>query len=224
MPIIYALVARGMEVLSEHTHANHTGNFGEIAQKIIARIQAQRDSKLTYVFEGHTFNFRLRSPYIFMCMADEEFGRNMPFVFLKDVGDEFLHAHPSSAQAPASAFRSFDDVLERKMAHYASPDEAGTVRQVQTGLEEVKDVMRMNIGKVLKRGDQIEVLVDKTENLSFTSDNFRIQSRTLKKNLCWQNAKMKLMAGLLILTLVYLVAASVCGLSLGECGGSGEQG
>lgn len=218
MPIIYALVARKNRVLCEKTHDLHKGNFAEIATKILGRIQEQRDSKLTYVFEGHTFNFRIRAPYIFMCMADENFGRSMPFVFLKDVSDEFLMAYGASdAAAGPAAYRDFRGVLEAKMEHYDSPAEAGTASVVKSGLEEVKDVMKMNIGKVLKRGDQIEVLVDKTEELAFTSDNFRMQSRQLKKNLCWQNAKMKLMAVALLLTLIYLVAASLCGLSLSDC-------
>ncbi len=56
MPIIYTLIARypGV-VMVENTNPLHTGNFGEIAQKILTNIpqtQWQDSKKVTFVFEG----------------------------------------------------------------------------------------------------------------------------------------------------------------------------
>lgn len=72
--------------------------------------------------------------------------------------------------------------------------------------------------KVLERGNQIEVLVDKTVELNMGSENFRNNSRQLQRNLCWANVKMKLFIAALILFFLYLFSASLCGLKLEDCG------
>jgi len=49
----------------------------------------------------------------------------------------------------------------------ANPQEFSKVAQVRQQVEEVKSVMMDNIEQVLDRGDRIELLVDKTEELRF---------------------------------------------------------
>lgn len=216
MAIIYSLVSQGTVPLCEHTHEGHEGNFCEIAKKIISRItQQEGDCKMTYVFDKHTFNFRIVSHFVFMCMADEEFGRNMPFVYLKELSDEFFRMFGKDGRS--HSYSSFNRVMEEKMKQFSTSDDNNHIVKIQKGLDEVKDVMKSNITKVLERGEQIDVLVDKSENLTLTSDSFRVQSRTLRKNLCWTNVKMKLLALVLVLILVYLLAASTCGITLKQC-------
>jgi len=76
-------------------------------------------------------------------------------------------------------------------------------------LDELKDIMVRNIGKLVNlchyfnlnnklllfsdsvalRGEKLELLVNKTENLCSQSMNFRVQSRTLQRSLFWKNVK-----------------------------------
>ncbi|KAJ6908857.1 hypothetical protein NC652_019960 [Populus alba x Populus x berolinensis] len=48
---------------------------------------------------------------------------------------------------------------------------------------------------VLDRGERIELLVDKTENLQFQADSFQRQGRQLRRKMWLQNLQMKLMVG-----------------------------
>lgn len=56
MPIIYTLIARApASVLIDSTNPAHTGNFNDIARKILANIppaQQADHQKVTFVFEG----------------------------------------------------------------------------------------------------------------------------------------------------------------------------
>lgn len=54
--------------------------------------------------------------------------------------------------------------------------------------------------KVIKRGEQIELLVDRTENLSATSVQFKKKSTELKNAMWWKNVK--IMAGIAVVVLV----------------------
>jgi hypothetical protein len=47
------------------------------------------------------------------------------------------------------------------------PDELSKVAAVQKKVDEVKNIMVDNIERVLERGEKIELLVDKTDNLRF---------------------------------------------------------
>lgn len=47
------------------------------------------------------------------------------------------------------------------------PEELSKVASVQKKVDEVKNIMVENIERVLERGEKIELLVDKTDNLRF---------------------------------------------------------
>ncbi|MQJ84146.1 hypothetical protein EI014_25665, partial [Escherichia coli] len=76
---------------------------------------------------------------------------------------------------------------------------------------EVKGIMMDNIEKVLDRGEKIELLVDKTENLQFQADSFQRQGRQLRRKMWLQNLQMKLMVGGGILILVIILWVIACG-------------
>lgn len=45
--------------------------------------------------------------------------------------------------------------------------------------------------QVLERGEKIEVLVDKTEDLQNQAQRFQVQGRNLRNKMWWQNMKVK---------------------------------
>ncbi|KAI7733430.1 hypothetical protein M8C21_003584, partial [Ambrosia artemisiifolia] len=47
--------------------------------------------------------------------------------------------------------------------------------------------MFLSLLQVLDRGEKIELLVDKTENLQFQADSFHIQGRQLRRKMWLQN-------------------------------------
>jgi len=84
------------------------------------------------------------------------------------------------------------------------------VLAVQKQVEEVKSVMMENIEKVLDRGDRIELLVDKTEELRFQADNFYKTGRSLRRRMWWNNMKMKLAIAVLIFCIVFVIFLTAC--------------
>ena len=65
-------------------------------------------------------------------------------------------------------------------------------------VSEVKEIMMQNIEKVLDRGEKLELLVDKTENLRYQADQFQKGGKALRNKMWWQNVKMKLMVALIV--------------------------
>eukprot|EP00043_Microstomoeca_roanoka_P013564 m.132946 g.132946 ORF g.132946 m.132946 type:complete len:97 (+) comp15789_c3_seq3:460-750(+) len=85
------------------------------------------------------------------------------------------------------------------------------LRSAQQQVKEVEDVMRNNLQKVIDRGERLDDLNAKSEDLAFESKRFEDRSRRLKNQMWWQNKKFQLMiAGviLLIITIVVIVIAT----------------
>ena len=62
------------------------------------------------------------------------------------------------------------------MIHVFIGEEAGTsdkVQMVRNEVDRVKDIMVANVETLMDRGERLELLVDKTENLSQHSVSFR---------------------------------------------------
>jgi vesicle-associated membrane protein 4 len=78
--------------------------------------------------------------------------------------------------------------------------------------------MRENINKVSQRGERLDALQDKTDNLAVSAQGFRRGANRVRKQMWWKDMKMRmcLIAGVIILILVIVIPAGmspVCVLS-----------
>lgn len=77
MTILYALVARGTVVLAEFSAAS--GNASTIARRILEKIPAGGDSRVSYSQDRHIFHIMKADGLTFLCMASDTFGSKMMF-------------------------------------------------------------------------------------------------------------------------------------------------
>lgn len=94
------------------------------------------------------------------------------------------------------------------MEHYASRD-VDKIERVKADMDDVKNVMVDNIEKVLKRGEKIELLVDKTDNLNQQSIRFKKHSNQLKTAMWWQNAKLMIFVGGIVIVIILVAFYSM---------------
>ncbi|KAI7846867.1 vesicle-associated membrane protein [Circinella umbellata] len=217
MSLIYGVVAHGPTILAEHT--NSTGNFGTVTQAILEKIPPN-NSKLTYVYDRYLFHYICEDGIIYMCMADDSFGRRIPFAFLQDLKEKFLSTYGKerALQSPSYGLQEFSRVMAKQMDYFSTNPSSDRLKQVHGEIEQVKDVMVHNIERVLERGERIELLVDKTDNLNQQAFAFKKRSTQLKRAMWWKNTKLMVMIVLLCFLIAYFIAASVCGFpAFGDC-------
>ncbi|KAF9108168.1 Vesicle-associated membrane protein [Mortierella sp. AM989] len=210
MSIIYALVARGSVILTEFT--NSSGNFTTVTEAILDKIPPN-NSKLTYVYDRYLFHYICEDGLTYMCMADDSFGRRIPFAFLQDIKEKFL-AQYSREQALESlvpySMNEFSKTIAKQMEYFSTNPDADRIKHVKGEIEQVKDVMVQNIERVLERGERIELLVDKTDNLNQQAFVFKRRSTMLKRTMWWKNVK-------LMAILIFVVIVSFGKLELSIC-------
>ena len=69
--------------------------------------------------------------------------------------------------------------------------------------------MRENINKVSQRGERLDSLQDKTDNLAVSAQGFRRGANRVRKQMWWKDMKMRIciIVGLIILIIVIVVPA-----------------
>lgn len=201
--IIYSSISHQSEVLVEHSIT--TGNFASIAQAILESVPPG-NSQLSYVYDTYFFHYIKQNELVYLCLCKDSYPRRRAFSFLRQLQQDFpLHPTPFD----------FTGRLVELMALSAKPD---AFQEVQDQVDSVRQVMTLNIEKVLERGDRIEQLVDRTHELTQQSALFRRQSKAVKRSLWFKNYKLNVMVGVAVIALVYFGVGMGCGLpSWSQC-------
>eukprot|EP01027_Heterolobosea_sp_BB2_P002999 GEZU01004521.1.p1 GENE.GEZU01004521.1~~GEZU01004521.1.p1 ORF type:complete len:172 (+),score=39.94 GEZU01004521.1:380-895(+) len=149
----------------------------------------------------------------YFCMSDKDFGGRRAFLFLEDIRDRFVSAYGERAKtAPPMAFNTdFSRVLYNQMNYFSTNPKADKISQVRGQLQEVKEIMVDNIEKVLDRGEKIDLLVNKSENLNETATTFKVKSRALKRRMWAQNVKLTLIIIAIVLAILLIIIWLACG-------------
>ncbi len=77
-------------------------------------------------------------------------------------------------------------------------------------MEDIKVITQQNVENLLERGEKIETLVNKAEDLSDQGTQFRYNTRKLKWDMCQRNAKCVGISAMLISIIIIVVVVSVC--------------
>ncbi|KAI3455838.1 hypothetical protein Pfo_012501 [Paulownia fortunei] len=211
--LIYALVARGTPpvVLAEYTE--FSGNFNSIAYQCLQKLPSS-NNKFTYNCDNHTFNYLVHDGFTYCVVAEESAGRQVPMAFLERIKDDFLSKYGGgkAATTPANGLnKEFGPKLKEHMQYCIEhPEEISKLAKVKAQVSEVKGVMMENIEKVLDRGEKIELLVDKTENLHQQAQDFRTTGTKIRRKMWLQNMKIKLIVLAIVIALILIIVLSVC--------------
>lgn len=197
-----------------------TTNASAIARQLLEKAPGNDDMNVSYSQDRFIFHVKRTDGLTVLCMADENAGRRIPFAFLEDIHQRFVRTYGRavlSAQAYAMN-DEFSRVMSQQMEYYSSDPNADRINRLKGEMSQVRNVMIENIDKVLERGDRLELLVDKTENLQGNTFRFRKQTRRFRSTVWWKNVKLTVMLIVLLLVIVYIVMAFVChGLLLPSC-------
>lgn len=144
----------------------------------------QRQSIEEGNYLGHTFvtNDNLAGVLI----TDKEYPIRPAYTLLNKLLEEFVTTYPPSSWANVN---SVPDVSKFKLnslgtylSKYQDPSQADALMRVQQEIDETKIVLHKTIDSLLKRGESLDSLVDKSESLSASSKMFYTHAK--KTNSC----------------------------------------
>ena len=231
MPLLYALVSRHVDVLAEYTPDGVTGNFPTIARVLLKKLETAAAStnpaadSVRRSFEHdqyafHTLQQLQPAPLTFLVLADKAFPRTAALACLDAVQRRFDAQYGArAATAIAYAYqadfsRTLRAQLERANAAAASAD---TMAQIRNGIADVKEQMADSIDAVILRGERIELLVDKSEELEAQAIRFERGGRALKCDALRQNAKWGAILCVVLAIIVTGFVMGFCGADFHKC-------
>lgn len=117
-------------------------------------------------------------------ISDHEYPHRVAHNFLNKILEEF------AAQVPSSRWLSANDStgaipfpnLDNYLKQYQNPKEADPITRIQSDLDETKIILHNTMEAVLERGEKIDDLVAKSDQLSVQSKAFYTTAR--KTNQC----------------------------------------
>ena len=119
--------------------------------------------------------------------------RRMPFAFLTELQQKFTStALPSSSSSASPAYAlqgTFGPVIAQLMNTYNTSPPSDELTRAQSELAQVKNIMVQNVEQILSRGERIELLVDKTDNMANQATAFRRGAKTVRRSMWWKNTR-----------------------------------
>ncbi|ESO03229.1 hypothetical protein HELRODRAFT_80799 [Helobdella robusta] len=203
MPIQYSLVSRGKTILAEQ--AMVPGNFSQVVPHVLSLIADSREPRKSFTHTDFMFHSLKEDEIIYLAIADKDFDESMAFRYLSEIQTKFYSRYSAFAYvAFAYAMNmEFSKVMLAKMKRYNAA--------MQDQLEDIKRIMARNVEEVDNRGEQLGLLMGRTEMLSNDTRAFQRSSRAgwwemLRKNLKWI-----ILILLTLLLVTYIVASAACG-------------
>ena len=175
--IMFCLVSRGTTILAKYSTI--AGNVSEVCDVLLAKISPS-DERMSLVAGEYNCHYVNDSGIITMAIADPTFDRAVMFEFLEKVSNSFKIQYGSRANsAIAYAMNAeFCLVIANEMKRYNDPVK---IDVLQNEVKQVKGIMSKNIEELVNRGERLDLLVEKTENLDTNSVTFRTRSRSLQR-------------------------------------------
>lgn len=117
------------------------------------------------------------------CVSDQDYPQRTAYTFVNKVMQDY-EALPANAQWRNATQDSTEEreALKAELTKFQDPHEADKLSKVQKELDQIKDIMHQNIDQIMKRGETLDSLMEKSSDLSATSVTFYKQAK--RNNQC----------------------------------------
>ncbi|KAL7979420.1 hypothetical protein Chor_004578 [Crotalus horridus] len=141
------------------------------------------------------------------------FERSRAFTFLNEIKKRFQTTYGSRAQTalPYAMNSEFSSVLAAQLKYHSENKGPDQMVETQAQVDELKGIMVRNIDLVAQRGEKLELLIDKTENLVDSSVTFKTTSRNLARAMCMKNLKLTIIIVIVSIVIIYIIVSAACG-------------
>ncbi|OMJ76270.1 hypothetical protein SteCoe_24406 [Stentor coeruleus] len=213
--LIYTLISsqNNAAPLGEISFAS--GNFQLMALKIVEKCRQDIDTSKSFSYDKYMFHLSNKSGIIVLCMCDANYSNRKAFSFIFSVRDKIFETYGLDIQN-AIAFslkKNFIEEIKQLMIQFNS-EEDDKIKIVSKNVDEVKNIMVQNLEKIIERGEKIELLVSKADELETNARMFKKKAVEVKRVFCWKNWKITMIVVLILIVIVGLVIFLAVGIKL----------
>ncbi|XP_064400047.1 vesicle-associated membrane protein 7-like [Halichondria panicea] len=213
--LYYALVARQRVILCDYTLRQ--GPYESSALSALDKAIADRVSKISYEDGNVVFHVLVSQGLAYLCASDLAFDRSLAFGCLQELENRLYRSPGLKDRAeyvgPYALRGEFSVDMSQVLTQYGSGDKLG---KLQTHVTAVKGVMKDNLDKVVLRGETLDDLEGRSEQLANSSTNFRHSAVKLRrKELCRRNKWCCCVSSVVFIVLFLIILGIVLGILKG---------
>lgn len=190
--IVFKLGHSEPMICSSAIDVSHVGFFQRSSAKefivFLARTVAKRVTGLRNQIsqDAHVMYVYSTGGVAVVAVCDSEYNSRVAHTLATQVHTEFtaaFHGKYEGAEGMKDNFLPWPE-LERTLVRYQNPEETDKILRLKKDIEETKIVMHQAIDGVLERGEKIDNLVTKSEDLSTASKTFYKQAKKTNSSCC----------------------------------------
>ncbi|XP_064458781.1 uncharacterized protein LOC135369068 isoform X1 [Ornithodoros turicata] len=173
----YGAVARGDVILVSHQETDC--DFEYLLKDHLKEFPTDADCRCTRTSGGVTFHFLVSEGLTYTCATTTDVGLRLPFTFLDLTKQRFNVGSLRTRAWTAMEHelnRDFAAVMADIMAKCNEGKMGDHISTLKGQVQEVKVVMTENIEKIVERGERLDTLLDKTQELESSGRSTNNQS------------------------------------------------
>jgi len=149
---------------------------------------------------------------VFFAVAKTGFGKGQSFATMFDEFKKtFITDHNAKDIAKAKEKGGVHKASQKLLTHLISTYGKDKLSEVSQKVDKVKNVMQDNVAQALSNVDNLNDLEHKADKFEGEAQQFKKQAKSVKKKMCWENAKLNMIIGGVVIIIIIIIIASVAG-------------
>lgn len=204
--IRYACIADSRKVKHE---VGEKGGYKQLALKVLEQCALDVRKSFCEEKEGITVNYIAEGGRIWLNVADKGLNTRVAFAYLEYV----------KRRSPEGGGKVGEDGVPPLMASALNTytSESDRIAHINKEIEGIREVMLENMSALLKRGEALENLTDRSEKIAADATLFKKNANVLKNHFRWANLRWYLLAFLILCLVALAITWGVCGLVFQNC-------
>jgi hypothetical protein len=150
----------------------------------------------------------------FACLAHASVSDANGFEFLVNLQSRWVRLNGAGATAPNPDFGRTE--IASQLSSYNSKQYA-KIALIKDQAQQAQEAMSRNITLALERGEAIDEMSEKAENLKDSAQTYHREATKLKEQLCWAKWRWRILAAIVLLVVIFAIVWFACGLQFESC-------
>lgn len=233
MGFLYACVTKAKHVLCE-AYAMDSVNFSSSVNDIKKTAYQNSTGHQVYKKTINSIHFHVyvNKGFLFIVASELDNIDERAYDFLKCLQVRFtaLRLDRTEVFSKHCLNQNFKTELSTILTQYntnkkiwATQQSMQSLNNIRNQVDEVTEIMRNNIDTVLDRGEALEDMICRADDLQATSTVFHQQTNQIHRTLYWRDVKIKIVIGIIVIVILALIIAGIVQKIKGSGGGDDDN-
>jgi len=207
---ILTLIARLSDglLLSEEMDADGKGleEYRNQAKRLFKTLNNKSQDRMSIETGPYYFAYLIQHEVCYLTLCEHSHPKKLVFKFLEELQKEFdiqYGAEVQGAKRPY-AFIKFDTFIQRTKKVYADSKTQKNLSKVTEDLTDVHKIMSKNITEILGRGEKLNSVVQKSDELRQYSESYEKNAKAINYNMFFRKYGPFAAVALVIFLVIYI--------------------